>query len=423
MSLLHKVSRLNKSHGCSHLSSSSRPERSPLSTSALHTNCTNTLHTTTTPLRLQLLQRTNELDALQKTYRSTEAQLSLAHRQLGDIATQTQRLQEETHTSKVLHIRKQKVAEQRIQAATQVERERLQHDVLVLQTQHAQELDELQVNWNEARHQLNFEREIVATQRTKIVALLQAVDDSGTSVAAERMEYETKCTRLAQIHDEQRLSLETMHSQFEQCRLRVHQEEHQNRTLSDMSLKLKQQVTRLQNEQAQFVHEQQTLQTAHGAAVVAMNAQLEEEMELRTFAQAQWDEEVERSRSLQQTLTTHQSIEVQLKQDVSGLLFELQHVSAAEHDKEQQHASEREKREEKKEKKEKKEKEETEEEQKQDSEQNNRLLQDMHNEMIEMKRAHEEDRECLMASHVEALDILQRTMTSKWRRASSVVGV
>ena len=59
------------------------------------------------------------------------------------------------------------------------------------------------------------------------------------------------------------------------------------------------------------------------SSVHEVQQQLEEEIELRTFAQQQWDEEVEKHLLTQSNLLQHVSTIQVLKQDVSGLMTEM----------------------------------------------------------------------------------------------------
>ena len=59
------------------------------------------------------------------------------------------------------------------------------------------------------------------------------------------------------------------------------------------------------------------------SSVHEVQQQLEEEIELRTFAQQQWDEEAEKHLLTQSNLLQHVSTIQVLKQDVSGLMTEM----------------------------------------------------------------------------------------------------
>ena len=59
------------------------------------------------------------------------------------------------------------------------------------------------------------------------------------------------------------------------------------------------------------------------SSVHEVQLQLEEEIELRTFAQQQWDEEAEKHLLTQSNLLQHVSTIQVLKQDVSGLMTEM----------------------------------------------------------------------------------------------------
>ena len=338
-----------------------------------------------------------------------------------DISRQTQQLEHDTATSKKLHLRKSQVVEKRLQEQTRQTIEALRQQVCDLQTTQSDELDGVQNQWNEARHQLNFEREIVATQRTKIVSLLQTIEANEQTLTLERQEYEQKCTGLAHIQDEQRASLMAIYDKFEACRNNVLQEKKNNQQLLLVQEELKQQLVAkeqlLHKEtlakkylQSNYCNTNDTIQHE----MTELNLQLQEEIQLRTFAQEQWDEEVEKNKAKelkhQKNLASHKSIQKELKQDISRLMLERtkvqeQHALAVNTAVANMFDAQR--------------KEAHVEIQKRED-----LVEDTTQKMEEMKAnhaielqliasSHQEDRDTLMQTNIDALDALRSEMHSK----------
>ena len=296
-----------------------------------------TKHTTTETLLFQLTQKNNEMSALKEnmeliqskrkqelhsiTYEKEQIteQLALAHRQLGDMAEQVRQLREDTATSKAIHAKKAQVAECRITKNAQAQVKVLELKMLSSKTQYDNTIQDIQEHWNGARHQLAFERELVATQRAKIISLEQTLEQSQRIVDAERSDYEKKCESLTHIHNEQRDSLEAIQSQFAQCRQLVDVEQHRNvdnlRRLEVLENKL--------GEKDETLKKERMSKNYMKASVEELQQQLEEEVELRAFAQQQWDDESENHRATEQKLQQCQEIEVQLRRDVSDLMTEM----------------------------------------------------------------------------------------------------
>ena len=213
-----------------------------LSKSSASSTSRSSKHTTTETLLFQLTNKNKENNTLKQNVSTNQeeqqqlldvnqkltAQLSLAHRQLGTMAEETRQLRQDTETSKILHTKKAEIAERRVVKLYKEKLKTLQEETNTSNSSYTTTVQDIQQHWNEARHQLAFEREIVATQFAKITLLEKTLEQNDLCIQAERNDYEKKCQSLTNIHDEQRASLVEIQQQFQQCRTLVANEQHCN---------------------------------------------------------------------------------------------------------------------------------------------------------------------------------------------------
>ena len=232
------------------------------------------------------------------------AQLSLAHRQLGDMAEEVRKLRDDTETSKAIHQKKAQVQVKRAEAHANAAIEKMQAENAAVLSAQSKIIQDIQDHWNEARHQLAYEREIVSTQCAKIGVLEQTIEASTEKLAKERAEYEKKCCDLSHIHNEQRNSLVDIQRQFEQCRHLVLCEQEKNVSTTNMLNLLKEESVKSSSELHKEHLAKQYLQTT----LEEMSVQLGEETVQREFAQKSWDEEVELHQETAKKMESYRAI-------------------------------------------------------------------------------------------------------------------